>query len=378
MAATKNFDRVISADSHVMEPLDLWEKALYHKYGDRTPRVIHEHKGMKGNFFYRGDHRGGVNRIDLNPETEKAAIEARELGLQDVGIDPAVRVDFQERAGLEAEVMNTTRLLGVLRSPDLEVMQASVEVFNDWEAEFCSHNPKRLIGTSVITMHDVEWAVKELERTVKRGLRSPMIKCVHAEGTPPYRDRIYDRFWATAQELGAPITLHAVTGGDIDALAFAWCETPKEREENAGLWVDLFNEVQPVLANDFIFGGVFDRFPDLKLICSEFEMSWIPGFMARLDQIEDVGPRWNLPKLKMKASDYMRTRVWHGFIDDAMATQSIPLIGTDRILWGSDFPHLRSIGLEAQDAAAELLKDFSREDQEKMAGGNSAQVFNVN
>jgi predicted TIM-barrel fold metal-dependent hydrolase len=47
------------------------------------------------------------------------------------------------------------------------------------------------------------------------------------------------------------------------------------------------------------------------------------------------------------------------------------------VLWGSDFPHLRSIGLEAQDAVAELLKDFSRDDQEKIAGGNLAKVFNL-
>ena len=380
MAATKHFDRIISSDSHVTEPENLWWDALGHKYGDRTPRPIHEHKGFKGNFYYRGPHRGGVSRlgIDLNPETEKAAIEARELGLENAGIDPAVRVDFQKRAGVEAEVMNTTRILGMMHgSPDLEVMQACAEVFNDWEAEFISYDPKRLIGTSFIPMHDVDWAVKELEKTVKRSLKSPLVKCVPQEGTPPYRNRIYDRFWATAQDLGAPITLHAATGKDIDALAYAWCETPKEHAENAREWVELFNEVQVTLANDFIFGGILDRFPDLKVICSEFEMSWIPGFMARLDQIVDVGPRWDLPKLKMKASDYMRTRVWHGFIDDTMASHSIPLVGTDRVLWGSDFPHLRSIGLEAQDAVAELLKDFSRDDQEKIAGGNLAKVFNL-
>ena len=102
------------------------------------------------------------------------------------------------------------------------------------------------------------------------------------------------------------------------------------------------------MANDFIYGGILDRFPRLKVLCSEFEVSWIPGFMSRLDQIEDVAPRLNLPKLEMKASEYMKTRVFHGFIDDTAAEFAIPYVGADRVLWGSDFPHIRSIGLDAQ------------------------------
>ena len=69
--------------------------------------------------------------------------------------------------------------------------------------------------------------------------------------------------------------------------------------------------------------------------------------MSRLDQLDDVAPRLNLPKLKMRASEYMKTRVFHGFIDDSAAELAIPYVGVDRILWGSDFPHIRSMGLDA-------------------------------
>ena len=137
-------------------------------------------------------------------------------------------------------------------------------------------------------------------------------------------------------------------------------------------------QIQSVLANDFIFGGILDRFPNLKLVCSEFEMSWIPGFMARLDQLEEVGPRLHLPKLKIRASDYLRTRIWHGFVNDTAAAYSIPYVGASQVLWGSDFPHLRSIGLEAQSAVYRLLATLPREDQERVVGGNAAKVFNLN
>jgi uncharacterized protein len=378
MAATHRYQRIISADSHVMEPLDLWWEALGHKFGDRTPRPLNEYQGRKGTFFYTGYQGWPISQIRTNnPDTEAAVLEAEEKGLAACGYNPAVRVRFQEEAGIEAEVLNTTRLLAIMRNPDVEIVRACAQVINDWEAEFASYNPKRLIGVSVIPMHDFDWAVGELERTVKKGLKSTMINCQAPEGRPPYRNGIYDRFWAVAEEAEMPITLHLLTGRALDPLIFAYTQTPEQRQENPGLWVELFNEIQAPLANDFIFGGILDRFPNLKIVCSEFEISWVPGFMARLDQIEEIAPRLYVPKLKMRASDYMRARVYHGFIDDTHAADSIPLIGASQILWGSDFPHIRSIGLGAQEAVNKLLAILPRGDQEKIVGGNTAQVFNI-
>ena len=379
MAATKNFDRVISADSHVMEPFDMWWNAIGHKYGDRTPRVLEEYQGERRNFFYTGYQGGPISRInELNPVSEAAAFEAQEKGLGAVGYDPAVRVKFQEEAGVSAEVMNSTRMLAILRNPDVEILQACAEVFNDWEAEFCSYNPKRLIGVSVIPMYDIDWATKELARTLKKGLRGPMINCQPPEGALPYRRKEYDRFWAIANEAGIPLTLHLLTGQALDPIPLAGLQTEEEAEVNPGMWIDLFNEIQGVLANDFIFGGIMDRFPNLRLICSEYEMSWIPGFLSRLDQIEDVALRIRVGKLPMRASDYMRTRVYHGLIDDVYGGEMVPIVGTDRVLWGSDFPHLRSIGLDAQETLTEMFKDLPRKEQEKIVGGNAVEAFNLN
>ncbi len=379
--ATTHFKQLISADSHVMEPPDLWWNALGAKFGDRTPRMLDEYKGEKGSFFYSGYLGSPVQRvrIPLSSQTEAAAHEAEEKGMGAVGYDPEVRVKFQVEAGIDAEVMNPTTMLGLMRNPDVPVLQACSEVFNDWLAEFVSHSPKRLIGISTIPMYDVDWAVNELARTLNKGLNSPMINCQPPEGCLPYRDRVYDKFWAAAEEAGVPITLHILTGKVVDALFLARIgQTPEETSANPGLWIDLFIEAQTVLANDFIYGGILDRFPNLKVLCSEFEVSWIPGFMSRLDQIEDVAPRLNLPKLKMKARDYMKTRVFHGFIDDTAAELAIPYVGADRILWGSDFPHIRSIGLDAQSTLYQQLQTFSLEDQAKLVGGNAAKVFDLN
>ncbi len=378
---TTRYGKLISADSHVMEPPDLWWNALGSKFGDRTPRLLEEYRGEKGSFFYSGYLGSPVQRvrIPLSNQTEAAAFEAEEKGLGAVGFDPEVRVKWQVEADIDAEVMNPTTMLGVMRNPDVPVLHACSEVFNDWMADFTAYDPKRLVGVSVIPMHDIDWAVAELKRTLDRGLAGTMINCQAPEGCPPYRDQVYDKFWAAAEEAGMPITLHILTGRVVDALFLARIgQTPEETSANPGLWIDLFIEVQTVLANDFIYGGILDRFPKLKVLCSEFEVSWIPGFMSRLDQIEDVAPRLNLPKLKMKAKDYMLTRVYHGFIDDTAADVAIRHVGADRVLWGSDFPHIRSIGLDAQSTLYEQLQAFSEEEQAMLVGGNAVEVFGLN
>ena len=116
MPGTRHYERIISADSHFIEPVDLWWNALGDKLGDRTPRIIDEYQGDKGTFFYSGNQGRPVARIRENdPVTEAAAVEAASRGMEACGYDPAVRVRFQEEADIEAEAMNPTRLLGIMR-----------------------------------------------------------------------------------------------------------------------------------------------------------------------------------------------------------------------------------------------------------------------
>ena len=381
MGTTRHFSSIISGDSHVMEPYDLWWNAIGSRYGDRTPRVLDEHNGEKGSFFYNGYQGAPVAEIrELNVTSESAAVEARDKGMGEGGHLPEVRVKFQEMAEIKAEVLNPTQMLMILRNPDVQVVQACSEVFNDWEAEFVSYDPARLIGVGVTPMHDIEWAVAELHRTLRKGLAGPMINCQAPEGCAPYRDRSYDRFWAAAEEAGAPVTLHILTGRVASPINQLPDQTPEERGGNPGRILELFAEIESVLANDFIFGGILDRFPELNVVCSEFELSWIPHFMSQVDELQDpygFGPAMKLPPLKMKASDYMRTRVYHGMINDPYGQDIIPIVGADRVLWGSDFPHLRSIGLEAQEHLHSSFGRLPSEDQDKVVGGNAAKIFGV-
>ena len=143
----QTFARVISADSHVMEPSDLWWNALGKRFGDRTPRLMEEWRGEPGRFFYTG---GQVRRLmDIEKDAEgRDAIEA--------GYLPEKRIAFQHEAGVAIEIIHTSAMLAQLRSPDAEVLQAAAAVYNDWLHDFCAYDRTRVVPIAVIPMHDAK------------------------------------------------------------------------------------------------------------------------------------------------------------------------------------------------------------------------------
>lgn len=358
--------RVISGDSHVMEPPDLWSKTLSARFGDRTPRLMSEWRGVRGRFFFTGNQVRNLGDIEKDAET-RGGVEA--------GYIPEKRIAFQDEAGVACEVMYTSAMLAQMRSKDPEVLREAAKVYNDWIFEFCSYDIKRLVPIAMIPMHDVAWAVAELNRNLARGFKGAMINMGAPSGQPAYRDPSYDPFWARASEAAAPITLHSGTGSFPDPFHFA---TAKEREESPGVLLNGYGEIMIVLANDFIYGGLLDRFPKLAVVCSEFELSWIPHFLWRLDQMQgSMSHRLNLRQLKERASDYMKSRVYHGTIDDDHAAHTIGLIGASQVIWGSDYPHVRSISLNAPKILERHFSALTAVDRAKVVAGNARALYRL-
>lgn len=362
--------RIISADSHTLEPPDLWLRALGDKFGDETPRVVESHRGVSGPFFFTGKQ-----YARFEEQQEKAA----RAGTPDAGHDPAARVSFQQRVGVSAEILYPTLGLSLMHSSNRDdyrdIVREASRVYNDWLYEFCSHDPARLIGAAMIPMDDVPWAVAELERTAKMGFRTPMIHAAPPSGSPPYRDPVYDPFWSAAQALELPVTLHIVTGRVPDPMA---CHTPAEWEQGPDMFLDTWEEIPHVLASDFIFGTILDRFPRLSIVTAELELSWLPNFMRRIDMVQGVySNRVQLPPLEMKASDYLKTRIWHGLIDEREGVGVVKELGSQQVVWGSDFPHSISVGIDTEKTLSELFSDLTADERTRLAYANSASLFGI-
>ena len=125
--------------------------------------------------------------------------------------DPAERLKEQDRDGVSAEALYTSMGMLLFGLDNAELRAACFSAFNDWAAEYCSYDPKRLIGLGVVTLEDIPAAVEELTRIAQKGLRGALIWGAPPEDKP-YSLPDYDPFWAAAQDLNMPLSLHILTG----------------------------------------------------------------------------------------------------------------------------------------------------------------------
>lgn len=362
---------VISADSHVMEPADLWLTRLDRAHRDQAPQVIANEDGRGFSFFAPGLPRqpvagafaAGKSGDAYKKHLESAGYESAHPG----GWDPAARLEAQDKDGVVAEVLYTTLGMRLYPITDGDLQRRCFAAFNDWLAEYCSHAPKRLLGIGAISLWDVAEGVAELERCAALGLRGGMIW----GGAPrdrPYRSEIYDPLWAAAQDLGMPLSLHIVTGmGEESRVEFT--DAPMR-------YMSLIHEVQRSLS-DIVLSGVLERFPRLQIVSAESDTGWLPHFMQRLDRADDKFGVMLGNRLKMKPSEYVRRQIWATFLDDAVGAQFTESHGADTFMWGSDFPHSDSTWPESRAVIARNLSSVPALVAHKLVFGNAAALYGI-
>jgi predicted TIM-barrel fold metal-dependent hydrolase len=349
--------RVVSADSHMMEPPDLWTEVLVKKYGERTPQVK---KTSKGHLFVAPGVRpfavaGGFGAGRSGKELKEHLSHGYEAA-RPGGWDPVERVKDQEIDGVEAEVLYTTLGMPLFGLEDADMQRDCFAVYNDWVAEFCSHSPRRLHAIALISLEDIGAGARELERCAKKGLKGAMI-WGSAPADRPYYSTVYDPFWAAAQDLEMPLSLHVITARDQTPGP----KLPPEQRIPGHIatmrgYMGLIHEVQRSLT-DILVSGVLERFPRLQIVSAENDTGWLPHFMYRMDHaFEKFAGLNDEQPLKMKPSDYVRRQMWATFQDDPTGPAGYRSFGENNYMWASDFPHTDSTWPHSREVIA---KDFS-------------------
>ena len=358
-------DQVISADSHVLEPPDLWVKALGDRWGDRAPHFADVYNGEAGTFFFTGRD---VLRLGSSRDIDQ---EERYQNLQAAGRDPSVRLRIMDEERIASEVLNASWAMLTPRILDGDLRRACSVVFNDYLIDYVADDPKRLVGVAMLPIDDVPWALQEMERIAALGVRGAMVPVNPSDDAKPYRHPDYDPVWASAVEKALPVTLHSGTGNVPDP---STCFT-SDVQDVPGTFIKYFAEAAPVLTNEFIFGGVFDRFPELQLYLSEFDASWLPILRYRLERIEKYP---GLQPLAKPATQYLDDNVYVGFINDPLAAKLRGDIGIDRMLWGSDFPHPPCPFPNIRERLdREILVDVPEAERRKLVADNVARLYRI-
>ncbi len=368
----------ISADSHLMEPADFWQKRLDNKYKDQAPRVVKKNNG-KGYLFVApeinpfpvaGGFAAGRSGEELKDFMDKGYESARASGW-----DPAERLKDQDVDGVAAEVLYPTLGMPLFQLKDMDLQRACFRVYNDWTSEFCSYNPRRLVGAGLVALDDIGEGIKELERCAKLGLRDVMIS-----GSPEisYNKRVYDPFWQAAQEHNMPLALHVITGTSKESTGAANVLSGEKSEKGnvAEFYMRLIYEVQTSLSA-IILGGVLERFPKLQIVSAENDVGWFPHFIYRMDHAYEKFNAMLPEPLPMRPSEYIKRQVWATFLDDPVGPSTYKMFGEDNYMWGSDFPHTDSTWPHSRQV---IEKDFAGVPDEvthKIIFENAARLYNL-
>ena len=363
--------RIISADSHFVEPPTMWAERIDAKFRDRAPHTQQGYKGRPGEWFMCeniqpvqvGGFFGSGKSSEELPEHLKKGFEVAPKSVW----DPAERLKEQDRDGVSAEGLYTSMGMLLFGLDDAELRAASFTAFNDWAAEYCSYDPKRLIGLGAITLEDIPAGVRELERIADKGLRGTLVWGSPPEDAP-YSDPVYDPFWAAAQDLNMPLSLHILTGRGGNRFS---------RRRVLYGYMRLPQEIQLTLA-DMVTGGVFERFPKLRIVSAENDVSWLPHFMYRLDHAYDRLRHIEGLTLSMLPSEYIKRNIWATFqFETSNVEFTRQAVGTEQIMWSSDYPHTDSPWPRSREFIAGAFEDMREDDVAKIVGGNAAELYGI-
>src|SRR5215475_14087510 len=204
---------ILSSDSHVFEPPDLWQTRIDAAFRDRAPRMQRidggDHVVVEADQVLSGI--GLISNAGARFEApETISGRGRFEDVHRGGYDPEQHLADMRLDGVAGEVLYPSQGLFYFRVRDGALMSAIFRAYNDWLAEFCRTDPARLKGIAMINLDDVGDGVLELERAARLGLAGAMISEL-----PPEERRYdlpeYEPFWTAAAALGMPLSLHTAT-----------------------------------------------------------------------------------------------------------------------------------------------------------------------
>ena len=298
--------KVIDADAHMHEPHYLWERYMEPEYRDQVPKVV----GMNGiNFIYEPDGKfipHGKGRTG-HPSSVYEGMEEKYGEAMRQWWSPEIRLSEMDKFGWDIQVILPTGSNGnfaaevAIKDPKLGA--AMSRAYHNWCHEYCSADPKRMKFTGVLPAGDVDEMITEARRAVEQlgaaSVRNPLLP----EGKWLHHSE-YDRFWQLASDLDFPITIH----GEYQRRRFQPFAPIKAQEGAFGALDHAIGFAFDNMATygHFVFGGILDRFPKLRLGLLESNAGWVPFWLGRLD--DHAGGRQNAflgsDPLPLKPSEY--------------------------------------------------------------------------
>jgi predicted TIM-barrel fold metal-dependent hydrolase len=360
---------IVDADGHVVEPLTAWAGLPdAHRPQIHRDASGYEHVTVGGQEILAvplGTLARPGSTFD-DPSTFRPLADA-----QPGGFDPVARLADMDAEGIDQAVLYPSIGLYAAAVTDPDAATSIARAYNDWLATYCSAAPRRLYGAAMVPLQNPAAAAGELRRAVSElGFPAAFVRPNPCLGRS-LSDPAYEPLWDVAEELGVPIGIHEGSSVIVPTLG-------ADRPFNPLILHAVSHSFEQMLAcAQLIALGVMDRHPALRFVFLESSGGWAPFWLERLDeQAESFGGF--CPDMTLAPSEYFARQCAISFeVDEHTLPALAPFVGSERIIWGSDYPHHDATFPGAVTALRTTIAPCSTAVQARILGLNARRIYRL-
>jgi len=374
---------IIDVDTHVTEAPDLWTSRVPARMRDAVPRIQIDKRGR--NMWYIGDQ--PVAKLGMSATAGVGDMKKPPNGYDEMhpgAYDADARLEYMDEIGIWAMVMYPNvggfGNQAFLKLGDLELMLTCVQAYNDWQTEWASADPRRLLPITSTPFWDVDATAAEVRRCAAMGHRGILFTGEpQSLGQPVLGDPHWNPLWEVAVEYDLPISFHIGSGNLESGISQEKMKTYGRMAAFTEVAVEFFMRNGTHLS-DLLLCGVLARYPDIKFVSVESGIGWIPFVLEALDY-QFIGNRVaeERPDLDMLPSEYFARNVYGCYWFEQIAPRRlIDKVGEDNILFETDFPHPTSLfGEEVHKRIRAGLNECEESVKRKILWENARRLYKV-
>jgi predicted TIM-barrel fold metal-dependent hydrolase len=352
---------VFSADDHISLSEDIFHERLPESLRDRAPRVTNDRGGwvlsVDGRPILVPEFVTVLTQYDPMPGSHTGDVEARLAALDAEGID--------------RELAFPNSVLALVGWPDREVREACFRIYNEHLAEVQERSGGRILGVGLINWWDAEGARRTLRELKGLGLTTfllPLSPGKDQDGRPiDYASTAMDGVWAAIEEEGLPVCHHI--GETPPATPNEFNPVATGMLQNVAPFRDVFGK--------YIFGGILDRHPGVRVGFFEGGIHWVPGAIQDAQHIAASFRHLANREVQRDPQEYWDHHMFASFMVDPLGLSLLDRIGVDKVMWSTDFPHNESTYGYTADVLASIVGALGPETAAKVVSTNVQRFLGI-
>jgi predicted TIM-barrel fold metal-dependent hydrolase len=345
---------VISADDHISLADDIFHERFPESMKDRAPRVMN----VDGAWVVAADGQAAMVREFVQVLTQYDPVPGSHSG------DVDARLAALDSEGIAKELAFPNSVLALFGWPDREVRELCFRIYNEHIAEVQERSGNRILGVGLINWWDPDGARRTVTELKALGLRTflmPLFPGKDVEKRPiDFSSTAMDGVWEAIEDAQVPVSHHI--GESPPATPNEFNPVATGMLQNVAPFRDMFGK--------YIFGGILDRHPGLRVGWFEGGINWVPSAVQDAQHIAASFRHLANHEVQHDPQHYWDQHMCASFVVDPLGLELLDRIGVDRVMWSTDFPHNESTYGYSNESLATVVDAVGAEAAVAVVGGN--------